>query len=99
MTKIIISEARYNDFDFAFEPYLEDVNQGYLGIGGNSDYNTHFSGLLAKVRKAVDTWGCYSFESVMDNLEILRLPASTEAKYVRSISILWANFSWLKPVL
>ena len=69
MTKIIISEASYSDFDFAFEPFLEDVKQGFLGIGGNRDYNSHFSGLLEKVRKAVDTWGCYDFVDVMDDID------------------------------
>lgn len=71
MTKIIICEASYSDFDFAFDPFLEDVKQGYLGIGGNRDYDTHFSGLLEKVRKAVDTWGCYDFVDVMNDLDFV----------------------------
>lgn len=92
MTKVIICEASYDDFDFAFEPFLEDVKQGYLGIGGNGDYNSHFSGLLEKVKKAVDTWGCYSFESVIDDLNFV--PAANRVKLYKLFDRPTCNNRW-----
>lgn len=92
MTKIIISEASYYDFELAFDSFLEDVKQGFLGIGGNSDYNNHFSGLLEKVKKAVDTWGCYSFESVMDDIDFV--PAANRVKLYKLFDRPTCNSRW-----
>lgn len=92
MTKIIISEASYYDFELAFDSFLEDVKEGYLGIGGNSDYNNHFSGLLEKVKKAVNTWGCYSFESVMSDLDFV--PVANRAKLYKLFDRPTCNNRW-----
>lgn len=92
MTKVIICEASYDDFDFAFEPFLEDVKQGYLGIGGNSDYNNHFSGLLEKVKKAVDTWGCYDFVDVMEDIDFT--PAANRVKLYKLFDRPTCNNRW-----
>lgn len=92
MTKIIICESSYSDFDLAFEPFLEDVNQGYLGIGGNRDYNTHFSGLLEKVRKAVETWVCYDFVDVMDDIDFV--PAANRVQLYKLFDRPTCNNRW-----
>ena len=92
MTKIIISEASYFDFELAFDTFLEDVKQGYLGIGGNKDYNSHFSGLLEKVKKAVDTWGCYDFVDVMDDIDFA--PAANRVKLYKLFDRPTCNRRW-----
>lgn len=68
MTKIIVSDPFVSDYDIAFDPFKEDAENCYFAIYGNNRMKEFYYGIIEKVVKAVDSWGAYSFETVLDDI-------------------------------